>query len=269
MHAPRIALERSERVVLIGCAVVVLLVGAAVAGHGPLAVLEEHLYQSVRLAYRYHWVYHLGNVGMARWDVTAMGCFALAACLRGRSVLPLVYLAVTYASISLVVLVLKAVIGRPSPGPHMGHALDGSGFYPSGHTAGAAGFAMSVVFLEWFVRGRDFRVTSAVRYTALAVGSVVGLAVGAATVMTLYHWPTDVLGGLAVAVGVLIVTTGWLRAALEGQHSGTPQPAHPRVVSADPRVVSADPRVVSADPRVVSADPTFVHADPGTDPSDE
>jgi membrane-associated phospholipid phosphatase len=225
MRYPRISLDRSEWTILLGCAAVVVLVGAGTAGHGPLAVLEDHLYQSVRMYYRYHWVYHLGNVGMASWDAIAMGCFALGACVRGRSILPLVYLAATYVSITLLVLALKAVFRRPSPGPHWGSALDGSGgFYPSGHTAAATGFAMAVVFVEWFVQGRNFRVTPAVRNTALAVGMVVGLLVGSATVMTLYHWPTDVLGGLAVALGVLVVTTAGLRAALDAQARVLPEP---------------------------------------------
>ena len=42
-----------------------MVIGAGAAGHGPVAVLEEHLYQSVRMYYRYHWVYHLGD---ARYD---------------------------------------------------------------------------------------------------------------------------------------------------------------------------------------------------------
>lgn len=226
MRFPRISLQRSEWTILLGCAAVVVLVGAGTAGHGPIAVLEEHLYQSVRMYYRYHWVYHLGDVGMARWDATAMGCFALGASVRGRSILPLVYLAATYVSTSLIVLGLKAVFRRPSPGPHWGSTLDGSGgFYPSGHTAAATGFAMAVVFVEWFVQGRNFRVTPAVRYTALAVGVAVGLLVGAATVMTLYHWPTDVLGGLGVAVAVLVVTTAGLRAALDAQARMVAEPA--------------------------------------------
>lgn len=80
---------------------------------------------------------------------------------------------------------LKAFIARPRPD------LDGLDAWPSGHSA--ITFALAFVIVG---RPRG-------RFVAL----VVALAVGAARVLTLRHWPADVLGGFATGTAVALVVT--------------------------------------------------------------
>ncbi len=101
---------------------------------------------------------------------------------------------------TLVSSVLKAVIARPRP-PDASMVVAGverSFSFPSGHTIGAATLVLVGGYLVWH-RHRDARVL-----TVWVVASV--LVVGTVALSRLYlgyHFLTDVLAGLALAVAVL------------------------------------------------------------------
>lgn len=100
--------------------------------------------------------------------------------------------------------VLKLLLAHPRNTGVPGH-LPWSTAFPSGHTTAATSIAAALVLVaapRW-------------RWPAAVVGLGYGLAVGAATVTTRWHYPSDVLGGLLVvgawtftAIVVLGLRTG-------------------------------------------------------------
>lgn len=121
---------------------------------------------------------------------------------------------------TLVSSVLKAVIARPRP-PDVSMVVAGverSFSFPSGHTIGAATLVLVGGYLVWH-RHRDARVL-----TVWVVASV--LVVGTVALSRLYlgyHFLTDVLAGLCLAVAVLGVVV-----AVSRVHDLRARPETPR-----------------------------------------
>jgi undecaprenyl-diphosphatase len=114
---------------------------------------------------------------------------------------PLMVSVGTVGSGLLLVLALKALTSRPSPGDV---DVPGGypGFFPSGHTA-TAGLCLGTacfVLMTW----RRYTVRG---YSPSAVGTLVGLAVavlvGTASVLGGYHWVSDALGSVLITAMVL------------------------------------------------------------------
>ncbi|HVQ75072.1 MAG TPA: ATP-binding cassette domain-containing protein [Candidatus Binatia bacterium] len=119
---------------------------------------------------------------------------------------------------------LKELVGRTRPeSPAMG--------FPSGHVAAASAFAVLVIYLVGRMRpgpGPRRVVTGA----ALALIAFVGLA----RVMLRAHWPSDVLGGLALGVGVAAAAAWWHTARLASpSRAPSPAPAVPACEAAEER----------------------------------
>ena len=81
--------------------------------------------------------------------------------------------------------------------------------YPSGHETLAAALGAVLVFSAWRVGGGRAAVVAAV--PAVTLSALVGIAV----VRLAWHYPTDVIGGLAVGVGVVCAVC--VGAAVAGQ----------------------------------------------------
>ena len=106
--------------------------------------------------------------------------------------------------------VLKHVVGRARPpaadvvGP-----VETTLSFPSGHTIGTATFALALAYLWW-------RRSPSVRRALAGLGAA-AVATGVMAASRLYlgdHWLTDVLGSVALAVGVLalvVLADLWLR----------------------------------------------------------
>jgi membrane-associated phospholipid phosphatase len=106
---------------------------------------------------------------------------------------------------------LKEVVGRTRPeGSAMG--------FPSGHVTATAAFAVMVIYLvgrsRWPPRVRRL-------LAGVAVALIAG--VGLARIVLRAHWPSDVLGGVALGVAVAAAAAWW-----HGRRPGDPHRPAPR-----------------------------------------
>jgi membrane-associated phospholipid phosphatase len=150
--------------------------------------LEGHRYAPVNL------LLGLGNNQVA---VPVLGLGALIAATRDSSVRPLL------AALAGVVLLLgtvipaKILIGRAGPGlPPVAHGS--LGVFPSGHSAtSSVCLGLAAVLLARGLPGWA-------RRAVLTITATVCLLVGVALIWGDYHWFTDVLGGWALAVLIVM-----------------------------------------------------------------
>ena len=92
---------------------------------------------------------------------------------------------------------VKFLVGRPRP----------SGFslgFPSGHTTGAATFAVLLIYIV----SRE-SLTPARRHAIQALAVAMMLLVGWARIVLHAHWPTDVLGGFLLGTGCAAAGAWW------------------------------------------------------------
>ncbi len=117
----------------------------------------------------------------------------------GRWVNPVVVVGSTFLSTALAVLV-KVIVDRPRPPEELQviPGLETSFSFPSGHTAGAAAFILVTGYLVWRKarEGAEFVMWA---FTSLAVVALVGLS----RMYLGYHFLTDVVAGLCLAIVVL------------------------------------------------------------------
>jgi membrane-associated phospholipid phosphatase len=105
---------------------------------------------------------------------------------------------------------VKPLVGRPRPdGPAPG--------FPSGHVTAAATYA--VILIRAGIQERSFPAAARGGLVLLAVAYVGG--VGLARLLLRAHWPSDVLGGLALGTACVAAGAWWV-AAREARGSGQP-----------------------------------------------
>ncbi|MEW2527224.1 phosphatase PAP2 family protein [Streptomyces sp. NPDC047071] len=98
--------------------------------------------------------------------------------------------ALAMAAVPALVVPLKAAVDRGAP-----PGMDGTGYYPSGHTATATvAYGAAALLLLPFLRAPR---------TLTAVCVLVNLAVGLGLVVRGYHWPADVLASWLLCGGLL------------------------------------------------------------------
>ncbi|HSS66913.1 MAG TPA: phosphatase PAP2 family protein, partial [Nocardioidaceae bacterium] len=111
------------------------------------------------------------------------------------------------------VYLLKAAVGRPGPGiwaDREGYP----GYFPSGHAATATAVVAIALFVLRGLGLIRLPRTAAIE-TCVAVGATVGALAGFRAVLGDTHFATDVLGGIALSVAVLIIAMGICRVTLE------------------------------------------------------
>ncbi|MFC4464040.1 phosphatase PAP2 family protein [Streptomyces xiangluensis] len=182
-------------------ALVVLVLGAAYAGHSEPGRMDRWIVQptadSVRPPWRYVALatdFLAEPAGAAMLVVaTVTGCLLLR---RPRAAVLIVAGAGTTVATTTL---LKPLVGRTIHG-------DGNLAYPSGHTAFVTALALVMALLA---TGRLGLGRTAGTLLVLAAALVAGAAMGWAQVALGAHYPTDVLGGWCTALAV-IPATAWL-----------------------------------------------------------
>lgn len=116
---------------------------------------------------------------------------------RHRSWRPLVRVAAGLALLAAGGGLLKVAVGRAAPGTGMASVHTGGMSFPSGHVAGVVVLGGIVVNLLTGPRRRQARRVWLVAVVAVACG----------VVLTGFHWLSDVLGGLALGVLLLLLAT--------------------------------------------------------------
>ncbi|MGA4839290.1 phosphatase PAP2 family protein [Streptomyces sp. G45] len=104
--------------------------------------------------------------------------------------------ALAMAAVPALVVPLKAALARPAP-----PGMDGTGYYPSGHTATAtvAYGAAALLLLPLLAR-------RAARRALLAACALLNSGVGLGLAVRGYHWPADVAASWLLG-GMLLLTT--------------------------------------------------------------
>jgi undecaprenyl-diphosphatase len=142
------------------------------------------------------------------WTLAVLGVLVLTFLLLRRRWLDAATVVVGAALTQALTLIMKAAVARdrpvfPSPG----------GFsYPSGHTVHSATAALLLMYLF------------AVRWVPMVMAALIGVS----RVVLLAHWPTDVLGGWLLVLGVLPLLFIATDAVRRRSPPAAPSPAGPR-----------------------------------------
>ena len=175
---------------------------AAVRGHGAVAPADRWILDVVGghrvpwLSIVARWCTHLGSVPV----VIAAASAAIAQRVIRRRVTEAILVALSIAITAGVVRVVKGVVARAGPHPHVQLASHAGRAFPSGHSAQAVACYLA---LAWIVsREADSR---RLRSAAWIAAGLLAISVGWSRVYFRVHWPSDVLAGWAVAAIVFIV----------------------------------------------------------------
>ena len=108
---------------------------------------------------------------------------------------PMLQVVLVLASVSLLTGWMKPVIDRPRPPADLALTQVTGSAMPSSHALITSAIVVAVVMADWWGTAR-------LRRVVLAIGVVGCLLIGAAMVYMGAHWPSDVLVGWALGVGL-------------------------------------------------------------------
>ena len=153
------------------------------------------------------------------WIVAPVVTLAFVALAARRRLSAAVVVAVSSAGCALAVTIVKTAVARPRP-PTSTRLVDALGAaFPSGHSAQSVACYAAVA---WAVTTEaDSR---PVRIIAWTGAMIVALGVGWSRVYLGVHWPSDVLGGWALAAGwlaTLVLVDFFRRARRDGEVGGS------------------------------------------------
>lgn len=137
---------------------------------------------------------------------------AVAAAVRTHRWRPVIASAATLGLLIACVEMLKSLLGRRSPGPGGGSSTDfgvGGTAFPSGHSAGTLVVFGLVAALAFGPGG--VHPSPVGHRVATCVAGVISAAVGIATIVLGWHWPSDVVGGWLLGTAVLVLGNALLR----------------------------------------------------------
>jgi membrane-associated phospholipid phosphatase len=172
------------------------LAGLAALSHSTLLLIDEPLSELGRrdwLAAPFRVVTTLGGTEIALGVAVVIAAVLWLRCRAFAVVYPVTLLVGALLNIGL-----KALVGRPRPpAPDTGVSLAS---FPSGHTLQATLLFGLLPLAVWLLTQRAGAHRVAVLVSASAV-----VAVGVSRVLLGAHWPTDVVGGVLVGLGLIFV----------------------------------------------------------------
>jgi membrane-associated phospholipid phosphatase len=145
----------------------------------------------------------------------ALAATALFAWLRRRSLEPAAFLAVVGVGQAVLAALLKLIVDRPRPDVERLVAVTGPSF-PSGHATAAAACWTAVALVLAHGTPR------LARALLLAGAVVLATAVAASRALLGVHWLTDILGGLALGWGWVVLVTVAFRTRVNGSPDRRP-----------------------------------------------
>lgn len=155
---------------------------------------------------------HIGEIGDGKTVVAVSVVAAVAAAVRTRRWRPVIASTATLGLLIACVETLKSLLGRRSPGPGGGSSTDfgvGGTAFPSGHSAGTLVVFGLVAALAFGPGG--IHPSRLGHRVATCVAVVISAAVGIATIVLGWHWPSDVVGGWLLGTAVLVLGNALLR----------------------------------------------------------
>jgi membrane-associated phospholipid phosphatase len=138
------------------------------------------------------------GTGVFYWTLALLAVVVLAVRRRWIDALLLAFALVSADTISRV---MKQAVMRPRPpaelvlGP-----VERSFSFPSGHTIGAAAFALALAYLWWRARRGPFGA-----WLGLAIALAVTATMAISRLYLADHWLTDVLASTALGIGIMAV----------------------------------------------------------------
>ncbi|MBA2445549.1 MAG: phosphatase PAP2 family protein [Nocardioidaceae bacterium] len=142
----------------------------------------------------------LGNVGVSAALLGISGAVTSHVLWK---VWPILFVGSVFLVTQGLIYLTKLAVGRDGPGM-WADRTDYPGYYPSGHTATAAVCAGSVVFLALLSRRGVSNIARAANWGS-AVGLLAGALAAAHAVVGDFHWFSDGVGGLLLALGILTI----------------------------------------------------------------
>jgi membrane-associated phospholipid phosphatase len=110
---------------------------------------------------------------------------------------------VSFGVAATAVVITKALIGRSRPPASLHLVSESDATFPSGHATDSAAVLMAIALvLAVFVLHRPM-----MRVGSILAAAVLSGAIGASRLVLGVHWPTDVLAGWALGVGIAIAVT--------------------------------------------------------------
>ena len=125
--------------------------------------------------------------------------------LRTGRVRSLAYLILAILGSLVLQLTLKPFFARPRPDVPYAQVLSDYSF-PSGHTLSAVVFYGGVALVIWSLFGRRAGLA------AIAVATIIGVAVGISRIYLGYHFLTDVVGAMLAGIAWLLIVGAAFRA---------------------------------------------------------
>jgi undecaprenyl-diphosphatase len=182
--------------VLILLAAVLILTTADVLATGTVTRWERQLMLTgggIKATGPEFWFWRTVVWGGQWWLIGSLtGLLALWTGWRSRQWWPVLVTGLWVVAVNVPMYLIKQWTGRPAPSAgYDALYVVGKLSYPSGHTALAAGCWIMMATL--LTLGRDAQT----QRNALVAAYVIALLVGLANVRLNYHWPTDVIAGLA------------------------------------------------------------------------